>query len=129
VRVGSELAGFEVLADETGAVFVRAWGFWDVEVANQFGDAVVGALEGKPNVPQVVMDMSELRPMREEGQDSFGRVVKTLSSRGISRVTVATTSQLVRLQLIRLANANAPKGFVEFTTETNQHGRQHVRRG
>lgn len=102
-RVGDNEAGFSVGLDASmRSLVVVAWGFWNAEVAAAFGSTV---LEACPlGVTRVVFDMGELKPMRDEGQRSWGTLMSTLSSsRHVTAIVVGTSSQLTKLQLLRIA--------------------------
>lgn len=114
-RVGDDLAGFSTDYDvEVGAVRVRAWGFWSASIAESFVQAVSDACRSSPKGASLLMDMADLKPLREEGQRAFGGLVGCLRELGISRTTVMTTSHLTKLQLLRLVAEHAPKDSVEF---------------
>jgi len=127
-RFGGDAAGFSVEYDAKGqALRVRGWGFWTAEIGRSFGVAVLDAYEAHHGVRQVVMDMLDLKPMREEGQVSFAHVVNTLAEKGATRVLVTVSSQLTRLQLLRLAGTRAKEGFIEVTTaSSDERGRADV---
>jgi hypothetical protein len=113
-RFGDEGAGFSVEFDAAaGAVSVRAWGFWGADVAKAFGPAVRDACLNKPAGTLVRMDMTALKPMREEGQLSFGSIVSQLPQLGIGQLRIQTASQLTKLQLVRIASEHGKMQFVQ----------------
>jgi hypothetical protein len=115
-RVGDDQAGFSVAFDtELGAVRVRGWGFWSVEVATAFAKTVGDVCHTSPKGSALLMEMTGLKPMRDEGQQSFGALVAALPKLGIARTTVTTDSPLTKLQLLRLASEHAIKGSIEVT--------------
>jgi len=63
-----------------------------------------------------LMDMTALKPLREEGQQSFGALLQLLRTLGVGRVAVATASHLTKLQLLRLVAEHGTKDSVDFTT-------------
>jgi hypothetical protein len=114
-RIGNDDAGFSVVFDSaTGAVCVQAWGFWNAEIAGAFDATVQKVCLTSPKGSSLVMDMSRLKPMREEGQRSFGKLMAALRALGIINTTVVTTSQLTKLQLLRLS-AEAGVTGLRFT--------------
>ena len=114
-RMGDDQAGFSVTFDATmAAVRVRAWGFMSPEVAGAFGILVRDTCRVSPKQSALVMDMTELKPMRDEGQASFRILMDALPSLHMSSTTVLVTSQLVKLQLLRIANQTAAKGSLRF---------------
>ncbi len=114
-RMGDGQAGFSVAFDAaTAAVRVRAWGFMSPEVAGAFGILVKDACRASPKGSALVMDMTELKPMRDEGQDSFRVLMDALPTLHMSNITALVTSQLVKLQLLRIANQSASKGSLRF---------------
>jgi len=114
-RVGDDLSGFSTDYDgEVGAVRVRAWGFWSAPIAQAFSQAVSDACRASPKGAPLLMDMTDLKPLREEGQRAFGGLVGCLRELGVSRTTVTTSSHLTKLQLLRLVAEHAAKDSVEF---------------
>ena len=115
VRVGDDIAGFTVDFDAaTNTVHVKAWGYWNVQVALAFPGIVREAC-AKRLEPTLLMDMTELKPMREEGQQAFGALLESLSSLGVVRTTVTTSSHLTRLQLLRVSSDAGKRELVLFT--------------
>jgi len=112
---GDEGAGFSIEVDVlSGAVGVRAWGFWGADVAKAFGPAVRDACRNKPAGTLVRMDMTALKPMREEGQVSFGSLVSHLPDLGIAQLRIQTGSQLTKLQLLRISAEHDKRHFVQI---------------
>lgn len=123
-RVGDDQAGFSVSYDPVGGIVtVTAWGFWSVEVAAAFAAKVAAAIRERPGEHALVLDMRDLKPMREEGQKSFASLVRALPSLAVTRATVVTSSQLTKLQLVRLAAENATSIGVDWVTNSNQLAR------
>jgi hypothetical protein len=60
------------------------------------------------------MDVRQLKPMREEGQDGFGEFLAELGTLGVERVSVLTASHLTKLQLLRIVKERAPADSVKF---------------
>ena len=115
--VGDDQAGFSVALDnEQRAVRVRAWGFWSVDVASAFTRTVAEVCLAGPRGAVMFMDMTGLKPMRDEGQASFGTLVASLPKLGVARASVAIDNPLTKLQLLRLVAEHGRKGLVEFTT-------------
>lgn len=111
---GDEAAGFSIEFDiVSGAVGVRAWGFWSADVAKVFGPAVRDACRNKPAGTLVRMDMTALKPMREEGQFSFGSLLTQLPDLGIGGLRIQTGSQLTKLQLLRISAERDKRQFVQ----------------
>jgi hypothetical protein len=122
-RTGDDQAGFSVGYDPVrGIILVIAWGFWNADVATAFAPKVATACREQA-ATGLVLDMKDLKPMREEGQRSFATLMKSLPSLGISRASVLTTSHLTKLQLVRLATENAAGAGVEWISGTNSEGR------
>ena len=67
--------------------------------------------------------MSDLKPMREEGQKSFGTLLRALPTLAVKRASILTSSQLTRLQLVRLAAENATNVGVDWVTNPNRLAR------
>jgi hypothetical protein len=111
-RNGNDQAGFSVDFDvPTRTVRVVAWGFWGPDVATAFGDAVVEA-GGRPTAAHLAFDMTQLKPMRDEGQAAWRKVMAALPKLGtLTKVSVTTASQLTKLQLFRIAKDAAGKSL------------------
>jgi hypothetical protein len=84
---------------------------------------VSDACRASPKGAPLLLDMTDLKPLREEGQRSFGALLSCLRELGVGRTTVTTASHLTRLQLLRLAAEHAPKDSVEFTSVDSNPGR------
>jgi hypothetical protein len=116
-RIGDDQAGFSVAFDtELGAVRVRAWGFWSSEVATAFAGTVSEFCHAGPRGGTLLMDMTGLKPMRDEGQQSFGTLMAALPKLGIARASLVIDSPLTKLQLLRLVTQHGRKDLVQFTT-------------
>jgi hypothetical protein len=113
--VGSDDAGFSVQFDELAKrLRVVGWGFWDVEVAGAFDRVVLEACRGRPPGFELSIDMRELKPMRDEGQAAFSKVVRMSEALGVSQTTVITTSHLTKLQLLRIVREVGPAAKAKF---------------
>ncbi len=124
LRVGDENAGFSVDAPFVGNVRVTGWGFWSVEVASAFASAVVNACRSQPRGATLAIDMSGLKPMREQGQEAFALLLRSLEALGISQTSVVTTNPLTKLQLVRIASESAAGARVEWIGDGGNSGRR-----
>lgn len=116
-RVGDEQAGFSFSSDPSRDTFeVRAWGFWSADVATAFGTNVLAALRTRARWKRLVLDMSDLKPMREEGQRAFATLLRSLPGAGVAGTSVVTTSHLTKLQLARIAMESAKGADIEWVT-------------
>jgi hypothetical protein len=122
-RVGDDSAGFSVEHLAQDRTVVKAWGFWSVAVAAAFETTLVGACAGRPKGGALTLDMSELKPMREEGQQAVSQVLRALPALGFQRVSVVTTNPLTKLQLVRLAAESRAGTGIEWIAGTNELGR------
>ena len=108
--VGDKNAGFSTDPDPQASVIrVRGWGFWSAELGVAFGGKVFAAcrnLEGG----LLLLDFGDLKPMRDEGQESLRTVFTGLPQ---FRFSIATKNHLLKLQCMRLATAQAVK-HIEF---------------
>jgi len=122
--VGDENAGFSFGFDSVkGAFEVRAWGFWNADIAKVFGGRIVGMLGQQPGAKRLVLDMTALKPMREEGQQSFANVCRALRNLGVTSTTVVTSSQLTKLQLARIVTESGASANVQWLSGTAEHMR------
>src|ERR1051325_10718621 len=114
-RIGDDSAGFAAGYDkELGVVRVEAWGFWSVSVAQDFARTVGEVCRANRRGTGLFMDMTALKPLREEGQRGFAMLVGSLREIGVGRTTVRTGSHLTKLQLLRLVAENGAKDNVAF---------------
>jgi hypothetical protein len=113
VEAGDEMGGYRIELDAaTAAVQVTAWGFWSVEVASSFAQNVLGACRRDRRTRVVVMDLGQLKPMRDEGQHGLAEIIAALPSLGVEGATFTTASQLTKLQIMRIVNAHDRAGLV-----------------
>jgi hypothetical protein len=123
-RVGDDLSGFSIGYDSIReTIHVKAWGFWSVDVAEAFGERVVEACLQRPRGSLLALDMSDLKPMREEGQRSFGNLIRSLAGLGIARTSIVTASHMTKLQLVRLATEYGGGTGIEWIAGVNELGR------
>src|SRR5688572_9287377 len=123
LRIGNDSAGFSVEHPATGGILVKGWGFWSVEIAAAFAPTVLEACKGRPRETNLSLDMNDVKPMREEGQHSFSRLLSSLSDLGIARASIMTTNPLTKLQLVRLVAESRSGVQVEWVAGTNSFGR------
>ena len=114
---GNDEAGFSVwLDDPTRTVRVKAWGFWTPEVAAEFARSVTEACRSVQNA-NLSMDLTGLKPQREEGQAAFAAMMGALPRLGLSRASIQGANPLTKLQLLRIAKERAVRNLVHFTGE------------
>jgi hypothetical protein len=119
-RTGDDLAGFSVRYDPVdGRTEVTGWGFWSVEVATNFATKVMTALRERPEAKALLLDLGELKPMREEGQKSFANLLRALPALGITRTHIVTTSSLTKMQLMRIATETGTSATIQWINSTN----------
>jgi len=117
ITIGDQSAGFSAGFDpKAGKVHVRGWGFWTRDIADAFDATVSQVCRSSPRGSPVLIDMSDLKPLREEGQQAFGALVRRLRSLGVGRTAIATSSQLTKLQLLRLVTEHGMKDSVCFAS-------------
>jgi hypothetical protein len=83
-------------------VLVTAWGFWSADFVPQFLPAVVGALELKGKTVSLEIDLKDLRPLRDEGQQAFKTLMTKVLAHGNGGVELKGASALTKLQMLRL---------------------------
>lgn len=115
-RVGDDQAGFAIDFDPASSIVsVRGWGFWNAEVATSFGVKVCEACTNRPKGTRLTLELTELKPMRDEGQRSFTSLLAALPSLRVAATVVAVGNHLTKLQLMRLAGSvSVSKAMVEF---------------
>jgi len=122
-RFGDDSCGFSVDFPTVGSAVVRAWGFWTMQVASAFDKSVIEACRGCSRGTVLTLEMSELKPMRDEGQQSFSVLLRALPSLGILKVRIVTTNALTKLQLVRLTSEVDASVGCEWVNGTNTTGR------
>ena len=122
-RVGDDSAGFSVDHPAPDRILVRAWGFWSVQVAAAFEPTVADACRSWPRGAVLILDMSDVKPMREEGQQSLSQLLRSLPKLGVTQVSIVTTNPLAKLQLVRLVAESRTGTPVEWIAGTNQLAR------
>lgn len=93
--------GFRIESQGTGLV-VTAWGFWSAEFVPQFLPPVMAALDTKGRVGGLTIDLKDLRPLRDEGQQAFKTLMAKALALGIEGVELKGASALTKLQMLRL---------------------------
>jgi len=111
-RFGDDEAGFS-LADSDDPIRLVAWGFWSTEIAAAFAGALVNLGRAR-SATSMVLDATKLKPQRDEGQHALAQLMSSLVKLGITSVQVLTTSQLTKLQLLRLAGEASVKERLSF---------------
>jgi len=111
-QYGDEENGFSVESG-LGKVLVRAWGFWSAQLALRFAPAVSAVLGGSPKGAALVLDVAQLRPLREEGQDAFGALLSHALAQGAAEVVIRSPSALTKLQMTRLAKQVGSSGQIK----------------
>jgi len=102
MRQGSDESGFSVETNAVG-VRVRAWGFWDAATAANFAPAVFGALRGgMTRRPQLLIDATQLKPQRDEGQQAIRDLVESASKLGVARAEFVVTNAITKMQVSRI---------------------------
>jgi hypothetical protein len=112
---GDDQSGFTVGYDPVrGAVEVTGFGFWSAEVANDFSRKVTASFRDRPGTRELVLDMSALRPMRDEGQRALAELLRMLPKLGVLRLRITTASHLTKLQLLRIVTDTSAGAQVEW---------------
>ena len=122
-RVGDDTAGFAIDFPDEGSVAVVAWGFWTVDVAAAFSRTVVDACLSKPRGAAVSLDMSDVKPMRDEGQAAFTRLLRSLPAAAFPRISIITRNPLTKLQLVRLVTEAGAGTRVDWVTAAKGQAR------
>jgi hypothetical protein len=96
-----EESGFTVEVGTLG-VRVRAWGFWNAEIATSFVTRVLELVRAAPRSAPLYIDATQLKPQRDEGQAALREVVNVVSKLGVVRAELVVTNAITRLQLARI---------------------------
>lgn len=81
---------------------VATWGFWSADFVAEFLPAVLAALERRGKGPSLVIDLKQLRPLRDEGQTAFRSLMTRVLSDESARLELRGASALTKLQMLRL---------------------------
>lgn len=103
---GDSDQGFTIESGGEG-VSVMTWGFWSVDFVPQFLPAVLAALERwaaeqKGRGVTLVIDLKQLRPLRDEGQAAFRTLMTRVLADGVTSLELKGASALTKLQMLRL---------------------------
>jgi hypothetical protein len=102
-----------VSRDATGQVRVVGWGFWGPDVAQAFDKSVLSGCR-LAGASRLVLDMTDLKPMRDEGQRAFASTLTMLKMVGVTQAVLITSSPLTKLQLLRIVKDSGAKDLVLF---------------
>lgn len=119
---GDDAAGYSIEVPTADTVEVFGWGFWSVELSSGFDAQVLNACSVKPRGAVLVIHMTRLKPMREQGQAAFGRVFDSLTELGLT-TSIVTANALTKLQLMRLARESGVASSIEWVNEESEFGR------
>lgn len=84
------------------AILITAWGFWSAEFVPQFLPVVMAALEAKGRGGALIIDLKDLRPLRDEGQQAFKVLMTKALAYATGGVELQGASALTKLQMLRL---------------------------
>jgi hypothetical protein len=113
-RIGNDQAGFSVDYTPVNGLCVAGWGFWSVDVALAFATTVLEACGQAPRGAALTLDLRELKPMREEGQQSFSSLLRGAPILGITSLSIVTANPLTKLQLVRLVADSGSASSVQW---------------
>lgn len=98
-----------------GVVLVTAWGFWSVEFVPEFLPPVMAALEAAAKGSELVIDLKDLRPLRDEGQAAFRQLMSRALAHGVGTIELRGASALTKLQMLRLTRELAAQDRIRVT--------------
>ncbi len=114
-EIGNEAEGFSVNGEpKEKRICVVGWGFWSVEVALSFYQAVCLECWDLDFDKHLTLDMTRLKPMRDEGQAAIVQLTANLGKLRIVSVSVETRSELTKLQFLRLVKVEGGSIPVSF---------------
>ncbi len=101
-RFGTGEAGFSIDEDAASTLRLETWGFWDSELAGTFVRVAVDNVRARRH-GRIVVDVTRLKPQREEGQTALRSLMGAIRSAGGARVVaVVGDNTLTKMQLIRI---------------------------
>lgn len=113
--MGDPSEGFSVEVDAgNGFVRVRCWGFWGLALCREFSAAVVRGCTASHRQAHLLIDVADLKPMREEGQAAFAAAMIGARRCGVAGISLLTGSQLTKLQLLRIVRESSVRDTVRF---------------
>jgi hypothetical protein len=105
-REGDEVMGFSI-AVEAGEIRIRGWGFWSLELCEQFAAALQREIGGLVKLAALRVDVAEMKPMRSEGQEAWAKALILMASKGIAKAALTEPQPLTKLQFVRLCKGAA----------------------
>lgn len=113
---GNDETGYSIGFDPlVASVRVVAWGFWPAELALGFDRGLVDAFRAAPSRSPLLLDVSRLKPMRDEGQLAVLRGLKSLKELGVPRISVMSSSPLTKLQFMRIVTEAGCRDITTFS--------------
>jgi hypothetical protein len=109
-RVGNDQAGFSI-EEGPHAVRVQVWGFWDSPVAAAFPKAVIDACRAARSPVHLLVDATDLKPQREEGQAALEDLFELLAHAAIARADIRVPNAITRMQMVRIARGVDAPGW------------------
>jgi hypothetical protein len=106
--------GFRI-EDRGDALLITAWGFWSAEFVPHFLPTVMAALEAKGKGGALTMDLKDLRPLRDEGQQAFKALIIKALAYVTGGVELKGASALTKLQMLRLTRDLGAQDRVRVT--------------
>ncbi|WP_437673249.1 serine/threonine protein kinase [Sorangium sp. So ce131] len=114
---------FQVRADTTtGVLYVKVWGFWDVEEGKAYLDDFRGKAStllglGKPWY--VLADIADFPPQRPDVSPYVEQTMAFAAGNGMRRAANLVNSALSKMQISRLSAAMGLPEYSFFTTEAD----------
>lgn len=98
---GDSDEGFTI-ETQNDALMVTTWGFWSADFVPEFLPAVFAALESRGRGSLLIIDLKQLRPLRDEGQTAFRTLMTRALTDDLARLELRGASALTKLQMLRL---------------------------
>ncbi|HET9953315.1 MAG TPA: hypothetical protein VFQ61_02360 [Polyangiaceae bacterium] len=116
LTVGDDVAGFSAELEEgLNSIRVIGRGFWSADVARAIAPKVRELSSEHPRVTEFVFDMRDLKPMRDEGQQSFLEIISWVGHLRNPKMRILTSSPLTKLQFLRIVRESGAGDWIEVT--------------
>lgn len=129
VKEENARGGFSVDVEQQDAIIVmRAWGLWDVDLAERFGDAMLEAFDSFGGKPwDIVSDQRDFMPQSDQVQAVIGKLMSAAPQKGMRRAANIASRTLDKMQIARIARENKMDNISFFQTE--EEGRTWIQQG
>lgn len=114
-NVGSEAGGFRIYDSSDGNLRIAAWGYWPVDVIDEFNVQAAVAIQTLVAVGVFVFDCKGLKPQGAQGQDAIRALFRVLARLPFAKGLIVKGNAMTCMQLARLLRECGAEKRFEFT--------------